>query len=105
MGYSMGATGLYIRTPDMAKLGLIYLDGGVFEGRRFISKEWCDIVFKRGYELKEIAPGRYAKGGMCGQMLLVDRSNSAVVAWMGYDNDGYSERMRRFISESTSLSV
>lgn len=105
MGYSMGATGLYIRTPDMAKLGLIYLDGGVFEGRRFISKEWCDIVFKRGYELKEIAPGCYAKGGMCGQMLLVDRSNSAVVAWMGYDNDGYSERMRRFISESTSLSV
>lgn len=100
MGYSMGATGLYIRTPDMAKLGRIYLDGGVFGGKRFISKEWCDIVFERGYELKEIAPGCHAKGGMCGQMLLVDRNRRAVVAWLGYDSDGYSERMRRFICET-----
>lgn len=100
MGYSMGATGLYIRTPDMAKLGRIYLNGGVFDGKRYISKEWCDIVFERGYELKETAPGCYAKGGMCGQMLFVDRNRNAVVAWQGFDNDGYSKRMLRFITES-----
>ena len=74
--------------------------GGVFGGKRFISKEWCDIVFERGYELKEIAPGCHAKGGMCGQMLLVDRNRRAVVAWLGFDSDGYSERMRRFIAET-----
>lgn len=98
LGYSMGSTGLYVRTPDIAKLGQIYLDGGVFEGKRFVSKEWCDIVFERGYELSKIAPGCYAKGGMCGQMLFVDRNKNTVVAWLGFDCDGYSERMLRFVS-------
>lgn len=98
MGYSMGATGLYIRTPDMATLGQIYLNGGIFGNKRFVSKEWCDIVFKHEYELKETAPGCYAKGGMCGQMLFVDRNRNIVVAWQGFDDDGYSERMLKFIS-------
>ncbi len=100
MGYSMGATGLYIRTSDMAKLGHIYLDGGIFGDKRFVSKEWCDIVFERKYELKETAPGCYAKGGMCGQMLFVNRNRNTVVAWQGFDDNGYSKRLLRFLSEA-----
>lgn len=100
MGYSMGATGLYIRTSDMAKLGHIYLDGGIFGDKRFVSKEWCDIVFERKYELKETAPGCYAKGGMFGQMLFVNRNRNTVVAWQGFDDNGYSKRLLRFLSEA-----
>ena len=100
MGYSMGATGLYIRTADMAKLGCIYLDGGIYKGKRFISKEWCDIVFERGYELKEVTPGCYAKGGMYGQVLFIDRNRNTVIAWLGFDSDGCSQRMLNFISET-----
>ena len=36
-GYPIGATGLYIYTEDMAKLGELYLRGGVWQGKRILS--------------------------------------------------------------------
>ena len=93
MGYSMGATGLFLRTQDMAKLGQIYLEKGTYNGKRYISEKWCNLVFDRGYELKESAPGCYSKGGMFGQELLINTKKNIVVAWLGYDSDVYSKRM------------
>ena len=79
MGHAMGATGLYIRTEDMAKLGEIYRTGGSYRGRRILSEEWVRIVRERVYELSPKACGAVGKGGMRGQMLAIfpDR----VIAW------------------------
>lgn len=39
-GENMGATGLYIATRDMAKLGVLYLHNGMWKGKRLLSAEW-----------------------------------------------------------------
>ncbi|MBQ9080389.1 MAG: beta-lactamase family protein [Clostridia bacterium] len=84
-GYSMGATGLYLRTEDVVKLGILYLNGGEWQGTRVISKDWVDIVLKNGYEFKDKGNGWYGKGGMRGQMLTFNPERGLAVAWHGYE--------------------
>lgn len=99
MGHAMGATGLYITTADMAKLGQLYLCGGEWHGRRLLSQEWVHLVRERGYELRPVGIGEaYGKGGMYGQMLLVVPETGRVVAWHAYD-DGNRDEMVRFCAE------
>lgn len=86
-GYPIGATGLYIRSEDVAKLGRIYLDGGMYNGKRIISKTWVDLVLENGYELGRSGTG-YAKGGMRGQNLYINFEKNVSVAWHAYtDHD------------------
>lgn len=98
MGYSMGATGLYIRTGDIAKLGQLYLEKGIFEGKRILSEKWCHMVLDRGYELEKVSPIGYCKGGMYGQMIYIDPKHKLSVAWEGFDTNGYSQKMMDFLS-------
>ena len=86
-GYPIGATGLYIRSSDVAKLGRIYLDGGKYNGEQIISKEWADLVIKEGYELNKSGAG-YAKGGMRGQYLYINFEKNVAAAWHSYDPNG-----------------
>lgn len=84
-GYAMGATGLYLRTEDVVKLGILYLRRGDWFGTRIISEEWVDIVLKNGYELKDKGNGWYGKGGMRGQMLTFNPERGIAVAWHSYE--------------------
>ena len=86
-GHFMGATGLYIRSRDMVKLGRIYLDGGCYNGQRIISEEWIKMVIENNYELNRCGSG-YAKGGMRGQKLYVNFDKDIAIAWHAYDNHG-----------------
>ena len=83
-GYPIGATGLYIRSVDVAKLGRIYLDGGKYGDEQIFSKEWADLVIENGYELGRSGTG-YAKGGMRGQYLYINFTKNVAVAWHSYD--------------------
>ena len=86
-GYSMGATGLYLRTEDMVKLGILYINGGEWKGTRVVSKEWVDLVLENGYEFKSLGNGWYGKGGMRGQMLAFHPENGYAVAIHSYEED------------------
>ena len=91
-GHPMGATGLYIRAAEVAKLGSIYLNGGMYGNRRILSENWVRTVLARGYELKPKCAGRaYGKGGMRGQMLLVLPEQRRVIAWQGYGSADLTE--------------
>ncbi len=84
-GHAMGATGLYIRSDDMVKLGAVYLQNGVWKGKRIISEEWMKTVLTRTYELSPICDtGAYHKGGMRGQNLMIIPSQNRVVGWIGH---------------------
>jgi len=99
LGHAMGATGLYITSSDMAKLGALYLGGGMWQGRRILSEEWVKIVLERGYELKPTGIGKsYGKGGMYSQMLLVVPETDRAVAWHAFD-DGVNRDLIRFCAE------
>ncbi|MBE6668645.1 MAG: serine hydrolase [Ruminococcaceae bacterium] len=93
LGYPIGATGLYIRTADMLKLGRVYLDGGVYNGTRIISEEWIDIVLTRSYELRPYGHG-YTKGGMRGQRLYINPNTGVAVAWHSFDRAKKTEGLR-----------
>jgi len=46
-GYYWGCGEIYLTARDMAKFGLMFLDGGVFDGKRIISAEWVEASFQR----------------------------------------------------------
>ena len=84
-GYPMGATGLYIRSDDMVKLGALYVNDGVYNGERFISEEWCRLVREHGYSVDwDETHSYYFKGGMCGQKLLIDPVHKRAFAMQSY---------------------
>ena len=85
LGYPRGATGLYVRTDDVAKLGQIYLSGGVYNGKRILSEKAVSTVLENGYELA-LHGSYYSKGGMRGSMLQVIPEKNRVVAWTACDN-------------------
>lgn len=45
-GLDLGAYGLRMRPIDMQKFGILFLDKGVFDGKRLLSKEWIDLVYE-----------------------------------------------------------
>ena len=84
-GYALGATGLYLRTEDMVKLAILYLNKGLWKDTRVISEEWADLVLTNHYEFKDQGNGWHGKGGMCGQMLTFHMEKGLAVAWHSYD--------------------
>jgi len=86
-GYSMGATGLYLRTEDMIKLGILFLNEGIYDDVKIVSKEWINLVINNEYEFKYIKNGWYAKGGMNGQVLMFNFELNKVIACHSYEEN------------------
>ena len=85
LGYPIGATGLYIRSEDIVKIGMVYLEGGLYRGKRIVSEEWVNTALKNQYSLdfdddKKI----FYKGGMCGQKMIVAPFQNRVVGLQSY---------------------
>lgn len=97
MNHPMGATGLYIRTEDMVKLGALYLNRGTYNGHRILSEEWIDTVVQKEY-LRHYTRHAYGHGGMYGQMLAVFPRHDMAVAWHGFHNDAAA--IENWIEES-----
>lgn len=80
-GYPMGATGLYIHSSDMAKIGALYLNNGTYNGERYLSEQWCRAAVEKEYAIDwDESRIVYYKGGMCGQKLIVHPAANRVVA-------------------------
>ena len=96
-GHPIGATGLYIRSADMVKLGQLYLRGGMYKGKRLLSEEWIRLVLDREYcfgwdETHTV----YQKGGMHGQKLVIDpvHNRAACMESFGANGDLFVEFVR-----------
>ena len=99
-GHAMGGTGLFLRVPDMAKLGQLYLQGGEYAGRRYLSRDWCSRAVKphmtahddRGYGYsfwtEPEFPGEFHCGGMNGQAIRIYPKKNLVIAWQAHDYNG-----------------
>ena len=101
-GYAGG--GLYLRPRDQLKLGQLYLNGGVWNGKRVISKDWVERSTSRqstfgktlgldhdyGYgwhlyhfEIGDRSYRAYAAGGNGGQIVMVIPDLDLVVGFTG----------------------
>lgn len=87
-GHPVGGTGLYIGSEDMVKLGMVYLSGGCYRGRRILSPEWVKLAMEREFALDWDDEHRVCfKGGMYGQKLLIAPEQNRAVALQSYGAD------------------
>ncbi len=96
-GHAMGATGLFIRTEEMLRFGALYLNGGMWEGRRLLSEDWVakatasqvglESGSSYGYSFWRLGgeSSAYHCAGMYGQVIYVDPRDRCVFAWQAYD--------------------
>lgn len=113
MGIEKGGWGLYIRPEDMAKLGQLVMDGGMWNGQRLISREYIDRAvsphafppeaigdFNYGYQIwvgrKE---NTFLFNGMLGQNVLGFRDSGVlIVTNAGADTDFQESRYFEIVS-------
>lgn len=85
-GYCMGATGLYLRTADLVKLGFVYANNGLYDGQCIVSPDWVQLVLQHGFEFAPYQDTSiYYKSGMYGQMLCFSPEYHTACAWHGYE--------------------
>ncbi len=100
-GLEKGGWGLYLTTQDMAKLGMLILNKGVWQGKQIISKQYisdmtrCQISvpsyigdFNYGYQVWTKNDGEtISLNGMFGQNVSVFSKSGIVVAISSGNND------------------
>ena len=100
-GIEKGGWGAYMSPESWAKVGLTFLNGGLFEGRRIISPEWLGASTARqistpattghydyGYQLWVNRDGdEYLFNGMLGQNVWVCPHNNIVVVLNSGNNE------------------
>jgi CubicO group peptidase (beta-lactamase class C family) len=94
-GIPEGGRGMWLRTADVAALGLLYLDGGRWGDRRLLSEEWValataghvdtgmpDADWAQGYGFKfwRGLDGTFRADGVYGQFAVVHPPTGIVVA-------------------------
>ena len=103
-GHTVGGTGLYLRTEDLAKIGWLWANRGAWGERRIYSEEWSDIfvnfeidsVANYGYGISRLAEGVIAGGGMYGQGVCADLNCRRVVAFHCFDPHGKTAGLNGF---------
>lgn len=59
-GYSLGGYGLYLRTEDIAKFGLLYLRKGKWNGKQLIPEKWVAAATSKQVENDQAPSARSA---------------------------------------------
>ncbi len=100
---NMGFGGMRMLPVDVAKIGLLYLHGGLWDGRRILSDEWCaaatgalvhsDDGMGHGYLWDSDGPV-FRKTGRGGQYLYLDSERELIVVLTG----GYAA-FRQIVSD------
>ena len=102
-GISVGGTGLHIKTEDIARLGQLYLQKGMWQGRQILPEVWVDEATAfhvsngtdpasdwaqgYGYQFWRCRHGLYRGDGAFGQYCIVMPEQDAVLAiTSGLDN-------------------
>ncbi|MEM9720304.1 MAG: serine hydrolase [Bacteroidota bacterium] len=103
MGIHTGGWGLRIRTEDIAKLGQLYLQKGVWNGKRILSEEWVEMASSKqtsngsnpdsdweqgyGFQFWRCRHNAYRGDGAMGQFCIVIPDHDAVIAITAGTND------------------
>ena len=92
-GILTGGVSLFLKPRDMAKLGYLYLNNGVWNGARLLPKQWVENAGRDcladdsngyGYQFWTIYPDLYAAYGYGGQIILVIPDNKMIIVTTGF---------------------
>lgn len=97
-GHTFGASGMFFACEDLVKFGRLFLGGGVYGGKRYLSEEYIREAVSpllpsgnRFYGLSfwknSADDGHYYGDGAHGQLILVCPAKNAVLAMQSYDNN------------------
>ncbi len=108
IGNNIGYTGMRMRACDLAKVGLVFLNGGKWQGKQLVPQSWIELATQKhistancstGLDWQEgycyqFWKGRYNTTRLCGaygQMCVIMPDYDAIfVINSGYDNDKLS---------------
>lgn len=95
-GKSQGATGLHASCDDIAKFGMLYLNKGIYNGKRILSESWVNNVSKPwsdnssngtpdwtagyGFQFWLNSKDGYRADGALGQICLILPSKNMIIA-------------------------
>lgn len=83
-GYPICGGGFFSRSEDSAKLGYTFACGGVYDGKRIISKEWIDSAMKEDFACTQFRDtGIFLKTGARGQCIAFSIEKKTAAAWHG----------------------
>lgn len=118
-GNSQGAVGLHASCDDLIKLGLLYLNKGVYKGRRLLSEEWVENASKfwsdnssngtpdwtsgYGFQFWLNAKEGFRGDGAFGQLCVILPSKNMVVATEVYSSCSMQEELNYIYAMSEEL--
>ena len=93
-GVNIGYSGLWLEPKEMAKIGLLYLNKGIWEGEQIISSNWVSestkpyqdprlLDMKYGYQWWVKPAGFFSANGMYGQFIYVVPEKNLVAVFTG----------------------
>jgi CubicO group peptidase (beta-lactamase class C family) len=113
-GIPIGGWGLQLTPREMARLGYLYLRGGVWDGRQVVSREWVEAATAPQVEAEEklsygyqwwVRPSMhgYAALGRGGQMIAVIPEKDLVVVFtsLGGDSEPLFQLIEEFLIPAT----
>lgn len=124
-GINLGGWGFRTSPVDMLKLGVLYLNGGYWNGKRIVSRDWVKLAssYKADngvdggsdwgsgycYQMWRCQHNCFRGDGMCGQLIIVSPDKDMVLSLISEDNsfqpicDAYWETI--FASTEKNLST
>lgn len=98
-GYTTGGSGFFGNDRDLARLGYLWVNGGVYKGKQLISPEYIKMSLENGYGIakRDDYPGYYYKTGANGQIVLMLPEENYTLALRGYySSDDRTELINYF---------
>ena len=115
-GYNRGSEGVYLHPRDAAKIGYLWLNKGVWEGKQIVSREWVENSSKSQIKTGEdddygygwwitTENGVYTAAGRGGQYIKVVPAFNAIVVTTGggFDYDEIDPYLIRATGDVTKL--
>lgn len=122
LGCNIGGWGMWMKSEDLLKVGLLYLNKGVYNGKRLLSEEWIDKLSSfqsdsanpknltqigYGYQVWLNSIGGFRMYGMYGQFcFVIPEKEMVVVTTGGMSNPNMlADAVLRMINNSYGLTT
>lgn len=94
--HTIGATGAYLRAEDVAKLGWLLVNQGVYEEKRIVSSAWVQEMERGRLDVYPIrSTSFFVKNGIHGQCLLYSREKRIAIAWTAQETDEKIKKLQQ----------